>query len=69
LEREPQLVVGTATDSDLITVGVVEVDVDSKLLIRWRTNKVAVRLLLGSGEEFGWHRRRAYAAGAQPLQT
>jgi hypothetical protein len=76
LEREPQLVVGTATDSDQIKVGVVEMEVGSKLLIRWRTNKVAVRSLLSGRQEFGWHpcrslRRRRSAtsnAGGTPLQ-
>jgi hypothetical protein len=36
---------------DQLTVGIVEVEVGGKLLIRWRTNKVAVRLLLGVGEK------------------
>jgi len=59
LKSEPQLVVFSSPHVDHLTVGIVEVEVGGKLLIRWRTHKVAVRLFLGVGEEFGWHRRRS----------
>src|SRR5690348_2124956 len=59
LKSESQLVVGSFPHVDQITVGIVKVEVGGKLLIRWLTNKVAVRLFLGVSEEFGWHRRRS----------
>ena len=44
---------------DELTVGIVEMEVTGELLIGSRPNKVAVRLLLGVGEEFGSHPRRS----------
>ncbi|MBV9323862.1 MAG: DUF4158 domain-containing protein [Chloroflexi bacterium] len=59
LKSEAQPVVDSSPHVDQLTVGIVKVEIGSKLLMRWRTNEVTVCLFLGVSEEFGRHRRRS----------
>ena len=59
LEGEAELIVQATPHADELAVCVVKMEVAGELLVGWRPNKVAIRLLLGVAEKFAWHRRRS----------
>ncbi|HEY2594532.1 MAG TPA: hypothetical protein VGK33_11585 [Chloroflexota bacterium] len=69
LQAEAELVVCATPHVETLTVGIIEVEVAGKLLVGWRPNKVAVRLLWASVRNSPGIGAEAYAVTDSPAQT